>query len=495
MADAGLGLVVRVGHEGLDQEIARVAVSELPDPTPWLGGAELLLTSGMWLTAADDPTGAADAWAERVRGTGALAVGFGLDPWFELVPEEMLRAARRHRLTLVEVPRRTPFVALHRRVAELLAAEARRDEANVIRGQQKLARAAVRGSVGVIETLAAELRTSVVVLDAAHRSSMAAGPAVGLPTERRLPELARAAETRRQRSMLSEVDGEAVYLVPMGSHQHRVGTLCVVGSSSSVTSLSLAGLVGTGAALLTVLLPTVDTAVGSVVVELLMSGERTTAQRICDVADISLPDPLVAIAFTGPDRESTAMQCRALGAWHVPAGQVAAACSVVLGSAEFASARVPGLLAGGRVRAGVSSAQSWETTQRAVREAIAAADLAPGDGHLARFEDSARSRLEVVLSSSPARSFATDLLAPLDDAPDRDLLLASAAAWLQEHGRWEPAAQAAGVHRETLRARIARLATRLELDLGSAEDRLALSLALTTLVPPPGGPGSTGPSD
>ena len=40
-------------------------LSELPDPTPWLQGAELLLTSGMWLTEEQDRAARADAWARR----------------------------------------------------------------------------------------------------------------------------------------------------------------------------------------------------------------------------------------------------------------------------------------------------------------------------------------------------------------------------------------------------------------------------------------------
>ena len=68
VADPKLHLSVRVGKEGLDQPVGWVAVSELPDPTPWLQGAELLLTSGMWLKESAHRDAAADEWAERLAG-------------------------------------------------------------------------------------------------------------------------------------------------------------------------------------------------------------------------------------------------------------------------------------------------------------------------------------------------------------------------------------------------------------------------------------------
>ena len=43
----GLSLAVAAGSEGLGNEIRWLHVSELADPTPWLEGGELLLTTGL----------------------------------------------------------------------------------------------------------------------------------------------------------------------------------------------------------------------------------------------------------------------------------------------------------------------------------------------------------------------------------------------------------------------------------------------------------------
>ena len=45
-----LGLEPVSGAQALDTPIRWVHASELPDPTPWLSGGELILTTGMQLT-------------------------------------------------------------------------------------------------------------------------------------------------------------------------------------------------------------------------------------------------------------------------------------------------------------------------------------------------------------------------------------------------------------------------------------------------------------
>ena len=48
----GLGLRRLAGPDGRDRPVRWVAVSELEDPTPFLDGGELLLSTGMRLPAA-----------------------------------------------------------------------------------------------------------------------------------------------------------------------------------------------------------------------------------------------------------------------------------------------------------------------------------------------------------------------------------------------------------------------------------------------------------
>ncbi|PLW73819.1 hypothetical protein C0036_05200, partial [Streptomyces sp. DJ] len=79
---------------------------------------------------------------------------------------------------------------------------------------------------------------------------------------------------------------------------------------------------------------------------------------------------------------------------------------------------------------------------------------------------------------------AAGLLAPLSGAP---ALLETLRTWLSLHGSWDRTAVALGVHRNTVRKRIARTGELLDADLGDADVRTELWLALRCLPaqPPP----------
>lgn len=478
VADPKLHLTVRVGKEGLDQPVGWVAVSELPDPTPWLQGAELLLTSGMWLKESVHRNDAADEWAERLAGAGARAVGFGVEPCFPKIPTEVLRAARRHRLTLLEVPPQTPFVAIDRRVADLHASEARRHEADVIRGQQRLVRAAQKGRAAVVGTLAQEVRTWVVTLDATHQPSEQAGDLRDIEVSG-LGALARAAAESSKRSLLAELHGHTVYLVPLGPVANRQGTLCIDNQAIAANPALRSGLVGAAAAILSVLIPSTEAPVQRVIVELLLAGDSASAQRVCSASGISLPDPLMAAAISGPARHEALALTVSLGAWHVPTRSTNTA--VVLASPSVVQARLPGVVQQTKVRAGVSAPHSPSDVPRAIQEAMSSLSLSRGTRRMVKYWETTPSGLQGVLSADATRQFVSTLLSPLEGHPDREVLLTSAAAWVKSHGRWDPAAAALGIHRETLRSRMGRLATTLGLDLDAPQDRLALSLLVEGL--------------
>jgi PucR family transcriptional regulator, purine catabolism regulatory protein len=80
------------------------------------------------------------------------------------------------------------------------------------------------------------------------------------------------------------------------------------------------------------------------------------------------------------------------------------------------------------------------------------------------------------LGSEGFRSLAARLLAPLRDADD-GALLAALSAYLDHRCSTTAAAEALGVHRNTVAARVARASQILKLDLERPEERLALHLA------------------
>ncbi|WP_258029044.1 helix-turn-helix domain-containing protein, partial [Streptomyces fradiae] len=70
------------------------------------------------------------------------------------------------------------------------------------------------------------------------------------------------------------------------------------------------------------------------------------------------------------------------------------------------------------------------------------------------------------------------LLGPLLDSP---ALLETLRVWLSLHGGWDRTATALGVHRNTVRQRVARCATLLDADLEDAQTRMELWFALRRL--------------
>ncbi|KQR02198.1 PucR family transcriptional regulator [Arthrobacter sp. Leaf141] len=62
----------------------------------------------------------ADAYVRRLVAAGVAALGFGLQPYFDAVPDALVEACRRHGLTLVEVPASIPFAALGLEFSKLL---------------------------------------------------------------------------------------------------------------------------------------------------------------------------------------------------------------------------------------------------------------------------------------------------------------------------------------------------------------------------------------
>src|SRR4051812_12128147 len=112
------GVRVIAGAGGLDRPVRWVHISELRDPTPWLNGGELLLTTGMTVN------GDGDEYIERIaaHGLAGLGVGTGVGG-LDAVDREMMQTAERLDFPILEIPYETPFIALTEKAFSHLAAE------------------------------------------------------------------------------------------------------------------------------------------------------------------------------------------------------------------------------------------------------------------------------------------------------------------------------------------------------------------------------------
>src|SRR5688500_18907310 len=93
------------GGDAFDVPVRWVHISELEDPTPFLSGGELLLTTGMALTDA----GTQAAYVERLARHGLAGLGLGTGFAHETMPAALVEAAAEHVFALFEVPYELPF--------------------------------------------------------------------------------------------------------------------------------------------------------------------------------------------------------------------------------------------------------------------------------------------------------------------------------------------------------------------------------------------------
>jgi DNA-binding PucR family transcriptional regulator len=112
-----LGLDLASGQDAAGRHVRWVHSTELLDPTPWLRGGELLLTTGLQLDSAQSQRELIERLAEHKIG----GLGFGTGFTHKRLPAALLAEARRRSFPLFEVPYELPFIAITERVfAQLL---------------------------------------------------------------------------------------------------------------------------------------------------------------------------------------------------------------------------------------------------------------------------------------------------------------------------------------------------------------------------------------
>ena len=129
------------GRRLTPRQLTGVHVSELEDPTPYLEGGELLLTTGMPLGGTAAATG---EYVARLRDKGIPALGIGLGPWLEQVPEYLTSACSEAGIDLLTVPDGVPFQNVSRAFWGLSVKSSQAGLMGSLGTQTSLAQAAMR---------------------------------------------------------------------------------------------------------------------------------------------------------------------------------------------------------------------------------------------------------------------------------------------------------------------------------------------------------------
>ncbi|WP_121702624.1 PucR family transcriptional regulator ligand-binding domain-containing protein, partial [Streptomyces sp. E5N298] len=162
---SALKLTVRAGEDRLDVPVRWAHVSELADPVPYMEGGELLLITALKLDA-EDPE-AMHRYVKRLADAGVVGLGFAVGVNYDHVPEALVEAARREGLPLLEVPRRTPFLAISKAVSAAIAADQYRAVTAGFAAQRELTRRALAdGPEGLLAALAAQVDGWAALYDA-----------------------------------------------------------------------------------------------------------------------------------------------------------------------------------------------------------------------------------------------------------------------------------------------------------------------------------------
>lgn len=479
----GLGLRRLAGPDGHDRPVRWVAVSELEDPTPFLEGGELLLSTGMRLPA-DRPRALA-AYVDRLVTAGVAAFGLGVGLTHEQCPPGLVRAAEAKGLPLLEVPAATAFIAVSKAVSALLGAEEYDAITRAFEAQRDLTRAALapEGSGAVAARLARHVAGWVLVLDA-HGAVLHAAPSAAAA---RAPDLAAglSAElaTLRGRGLLAsssvgDADGR-VSVHPLGARGRVRGYLAV--GTPQPLDRHAQSVVAVAVSLLSIAVEQdgpADVARGAVrsaALRLLVGGARA--------GDLPLPalglgwlagGPLRVLLVGGGSRErEAAVQALDAGPPERVTADDGTELLVVVPDEVVALDAAVATLAGQRL--GISAPALVADLGRARSEAARALAAVRGTG-AGWFGQLASQGMLAALDPEAARAIADSVLAPLEGR--KGDLVGSLEAWLGRHGQWDTAAADLGVHRHTLRYRIRRVEELLGRTLDDADLRAELWLAL-----------------
>lgn len=472
----------------LERPLRWVHSSDLADPTPFLSDDLALLTTGTQFDAASERDSASDigAYVARLADRGVLGLGFGTEVHRSGIPEALVDACALHGIPLFEVPYRTPFIAIARAHSEAIAAQAYARRSWALDAQRGLALAALRprGLDAIITELSRRLGVWAGMFDAAgallHSPARDAADRELLDAlgERVAEVLARGLEAGQSLTL----DGRTFLLSTVGRGGHLRGVIALeidtldAEARAVVTSvIAMSGL----ALEQSEQLARSRRRLHSQLLRSLLTDDPSIARRVLG----ALPVAPIVVAVSG-DAPATAL----VDWWerqrteHGVASFLAESDDgVTMCVAADDDALLDELAARFGIRIGASEPDSYAAFSRSHAQALTALRQRSTPG-AARFADAAGSSILSALATDEARLVAESRLAPLraHDAGTGSGLEQSLRVWLEHDARAEQAATALGVHRHTLRSRIAQAGTLLDIDLSSFPARAELWALLET---------------
>ncbi|NEB41679.1 PucR family transcriptional regulator [Streptomyces sp. SID14515] len=504
---SALKLTVRAGADRLGTPVRWAHASELADPVPYMDGGELLLVTATNLDAENAET--MRRYVRRLAGAGVAGVGFGVGVNYEDIPAALVDAAEEAGLPLLEVPRRTPFLAISKAVSAAIAADQYRAVTAGFEAQRELTRAALAGDgpADLLARLAAHIDGWAALYDTSGAVLAAAPDWAARRAARLTPDVERLRDRPAPASVVVGDNEDRVELQSLGTGRRARGALAVGTGAALGTAERYA--VHSAVALLTLTtarsrsLQGAEQRLGAAVLRMLLAGQPDHARAVAgDLYGGLLDAPFrLLIAETavpaGSELLTETMEAAAARSGEallmVPEGDrvvvlAADGGSAVAACASYAEAqddRAPreGGAEDSDVVVGLSAPSGPIAVAAAYKQAEQALSVARRRGRaLVEHEELAAGSVLPLLADDAVRAFADGMLRALyeHDAKGRGDLVASLRAWLSRHGQWDAAAADLGVHRHTLRYRMRRVEEILGRSLDDPDVRMELWLALKT---------------
>jgi purine catabolism regulator len=498
-----LGLDLAAGSARAENAVRWVHISEEEDPTPWLTGGELLLTSGFSL----DTPAQQRSFLRRLADHDLAGLGFGLTEGAQRTPEPLLEEARKLEFPLFEIPHSMPFIEVTKTALERLVNERydvlrrsvlvqQRLEHMVLedRGLEELA-GAISGAVGASVLVLGGPGQVLALHDPGGVFSAAAVVAIGAET---------AGRSSSQPFVLSDPQfGEDAFARPVVPPRGGRPQAWVVVAAGTRRRGDLELLI-VQQAVAVVGLELMRASVASET-ERRLSGDLLSAALDRDTNPIELARRLQPFGIgaeasilifsagegeIGEDALGQALRGEdcpaALSTQRIDGQELLCAIIDVAGRdpievARKAHARLQPQV--GEVRAGVSRPGPVELLWRSFHEARWALEAGDGeDGAAVRswHDLGAETLLLSIRDDDALRLYSDRVLGGIADGdPGYSAeLLRSLEAFIQHHGQWERAARELFCHRHTLRYRMRKVEELTGRDLSRANDRIEFWLAL-----------------
>ena len=502
-----MGLELAGGEDAADAPVRWVHITELPDPTPWLSGGELILTTGLQLTSDKRQR----EFVRRLEGHHLAGLGFGTGFQHEVLPEALVEEARSLGFPVFEVPYELPFIALTEKAFARLVNEQYEVLQRGIAIHKRLERLVLeeRGLDELVRALSAAIGGSVMVLDARGEPLAERGFRRPLSTEA----VAFLREEVAARGAAAAREGDDAEFAP--GHPDLAGRSLVLpvatrGDGAPQAWLAAARDAGGLGDFDRLILQQAATVValelmrqramrdterrlaGDVLHEAL-TGSLAEAEVESRLRPFGVGSQAAVLVFSAADPPAAESRLdrhlRDAGVGALVASREKMLCAVVdapEGSdpVELATG-ARDALGGEGLRAAASRPAPVGALRRSFHEArcaLEAAAMANGEAPaVASYRDLGAFQLLLSLQDDDAlRLYCESVLGPLEEGGGKygDELIRSLEAFIEQNGQWEKAARELYCHRHTLRYRIRRIEDLTGRDLKSARDRIEFWLAL-----------------